>query len=145
MNYYSMLSLVFFPTVGFFLLSIFSYCIFFYFILWCPILAFSKQEGNFCFNAFWTDQINWFLNQLICKQNTCFFLNNECDVSPWIQFDNANLNNHDSFLVVCFFQFETNKISLLLRFLEGKDEWMNAHLPVEIVLVKRTSNVLGDD
>lgn len=38
--------------------------------------------------------------------------------------DDDNLNSRDSFLVICFSQFETNKNFLLLSFLERKDEWL---------------------
>lgn len=58
--------------------------------------------------------------------------------------NNADQQSHNSFLVIYFFQFETNKSFLFVRLLGRKDKLI-VHLPVEIFSVKRSSNVLGND
>lgn len=58
--------------------------------------------------------------------------------------NNADQRGHNSFLVIYFSQFETNKSFLFARPLGRKDELI-VPLPVEIFAVKRNSNVLGND
>jgi hypothetical protein len=58
--------------------------------------------------------------------------------------NNADQWSHNSFLVIYFFQFETNKSFLVARLL-GRKNKLIVLLPVEIFSVKRSSDVLGSD